>query len=281
MNRILYTLMGTLLLAACQPRQEQRAAEPVARDSAAVTSAATAATSDATAVQDSASVFRTMGKVMATRYADVKYEASLPVKRVMVHNGDRVRKGQLIAELDAYRQANAIEQHQREMEQARLQMEDVIIAQGYDPQQMDRVPANVRHIAEVKSGYLLAQSRLAAARHELSTTRVVAPFDGVVANVTGRTSQLAQVGEVVCRIISEQQMDVVFQVVETDLGRFPKGTVLSIQPIADPSSRYEARVTEINPMVDEQGTVTIRSRLSLAGTLFDGMHVAVFLNEEP
>lgn len=154
-----------------------------------------------------------MGTVIAARFADVKFEASLPVLRVLVRNGDRVRQGQLLAELNAYKQTNAIEQCQKEIAQARLQMQDVVISQGYDPEQMERMPQKVRQIAEVKSGLLLAQSRLAAAEHELKATRVVAPFDGVVANVTARASQLAQVGETVCRIISPQQMDVEFRVI--------------------------------------------------------------------
>ena len=220
--------------------------------------------------------FQTMGKVVATQYADVKFELSLPVLRVMVHNGDRVRRGQLLAEQDATRQTNAVEQYQREIEQANLQMQDVIISQGYDPEHISNVPQRVRHIAEVKSGLLLAQNKLTAARHELNTTRVTAPFDGIVANVTAHAGQLAQVGDIVCRVISPQQMDVEFRIMEADLSRFAVGTRLQVIPVGDEQAVYNAKVTEVNPIVDEQGTVMLRAHVATPHQLFDGMHVTVF-----
>ena len=219
-----------------------------------------------------------MGKVVATHYADVKFEISLPVLRMMVHNGDHVRQGQLLAEQDATRQTNAVEQHQREIEQAHLQMQDVIISQGYDPEHIDKVPQRVRHIAEVKSGLLLAQNKLAAARHELKITRVTAPFDGIVANVTAHAGQLAQVGDIACRVIAPQQMDVEFRIMETDLSRFAVGTRLRVVPVGDEHAVYEAKVTEVNPIVDEQGTVMLRAHVATPHQLFDGMHVSVLLN---
>ena len=224
------------------------------------------------------SAFQTMGKVVATHYADVKFEISLPVLRMMVHNGDHVRQGQLLAEQDATRQTNAVEQHQREIEQAHLQMQDVIISQGYDPEHIDKVPQRVRHIAEVKSGLLLAQNKLAAARHELKITRVTAPFDGIVANVTAHAGQLAQVGDIACRVIAPQQMDVEFRIMETDLSRFAVGTRLQVVPVGDEHAVYEAKVTEVNPIVDEQGTVMLRAHVATPHQLFDGMHVSVLLN---
>ncbi len=226
----------------------------------------------------SPSSFQTMGKVVATHYADVKFETSLPVLRITVHNGDHVRCGQLLAEQDATKQTNAVEQHQREIEQAHLQMQDVIISQGYDPEHIENVPQRVRHIAEVKSGLLLAQSKLAAARHELKITRVAAPFDGIVANVTAHAGQLAQVGDIVCRIISPQQMNVEFRVMEADLNRFPVGTSLRIVPVGNERVVYDAKVTEVNPIVDEQGTVVLRAQVATPHQLFDGMHVSVLLN---
>ena len=65
------------------------------------------------------SAFQTMGKVVATHYADVKFEISLPVLRMMVHNGDHVRQGQLLAEQDATRQTNAVERAYRQSATAR------------------------------------------------------------------------------------------------------------------------------------------------------------------
>ena len=273
-KRIWISLTIVLLLTACQQQSQPNDSQDTKASSDTISQTVVSShASDSTP----SSAFQTMGKVVAARYADVKFEAVLPVVRVMVRNGDRVRQGQLLAEQDARKQENAVEQHQREIEQARLQMQEVIISQGYDPEQMDRVPQRVRHIAEVKSGLLIAQNKLAAARDELRTTRVTAPFDGIVANVTAHAGQLAQTGDVVCRVISPQQMEVEFQVMESDLGRFPIGTDISVVPVADEHTAYDAKVTEINPVVNEQGTVMLRARVAEPNSLFDGMHVSVNL----
>ena len=274
-KRIWISLTIVLLLTAC--RQQSQPNDSLDTK---ITTDTISQTTGSRQAYDSAAVpaFQTMGKVVATHYADVKFEIALPVLRMMVHNGDRVRQGQLLAEQDATRQTNAVEQHQREIDQAHLQMQDVIISQGYDPEHMDKVPQRVRHIAEVKSGLLLAQSKLAAARHELKITRVTAPFDGVVANVTAHAGQLAQVGDIVCRVISPQQMDVEFRIMEADLSRFGIGTRLQVVPVGDEHTVYEAKVTEVNPIVDAQGTVMLRAHVNTPHQLFDGMHVSVTQN---
>ena len=274
-KRIWISLTIILLLTACRQQNHPNEYQdtPISSDTISQAKVSHHA-SDSAAVP----AFQTMGKVVATHYADVKFEIALPVLRMMVHNGDRVRQGQLLAEQDATRQTNAVEQHQREIDQAHLQMQDVIISQGYDPEHMDNVPQRVRHIAEVKSGLLLAQSKLAAARHELKITRVTAPFDGVVANVTAHAGQLAQVGDIVCRVISPQQMDVEFRIMEADLSRFGIGTRLQVVPVGDEHTVYEAKVTEVNPIVDAQGTVMLRAHVNTPHQLFDGMHVSVTQN---
>jgi RND family efflux transporter MFP subunit len=233
----------------------------------------------------------TMGKVVAEHFADLSFETALPIERVLVRNGQQVRRGQVLAQLDQFKlrnavakQERAIEQAQLQMEQAHLQMQDVIISQGYDPDKTSQVPASVVHNADVKSGYALSKSQLASARiqlaaaqHELRSGVLTAPFDGVVANVTIQAHQLAQAGQPVCRVIASGDMAVEFRVMEADLGRYQQGTALSIIPIADKSQHYDATVCEINPVVDKQGAVTIRAHVSHAADLFDGMNVEVIL----
>ena len=233
----------------------------------------------------------TMGKVVAEHFADLSFEMALPIERVLVHNGQQVRRGQVLAQLnlfklrnDVAKQERAIEQAKLQMEQARLQMQDVIISQGYDPDKTSQVPASVVHNADVKSGYALSKSQLASARiqlaaaqHELRSGVLTAPFDGVVANVTIQAHQLAQAGQPVCRVIASGDMAVEFRVMEADLGRYQQGTALSIIPIADKSQHYDATVSEINPVVDQQGAVTIRAHVAQPANLFDGMNVQVIL----
>lgn len=233
----------------------------------------------------------TMGKVVAERYADLSFETALPIMQVLVKNGQQVHRGQVLAQLDQFKLRNAIAQQQRaieqaelKIEQARLQMQDVIISQGYDPDKESSIPASVRHHADVKSGYALsksqlatAKSQLAAAQHELSSGVLTAPFDGVVANVTVQAHQLAQTGQPVCRVIATGNMAVEFRVMEADLSKYNIGTGVTVVPVADKGARYDAVISEINPVVDKQGAITLRARINGAQGLFDGMNVEVIV----
>ena len=53
---------------------------------------------------------QTMGKVVAERYADLAFETTLPIERVLVKNGQQVHKGQVLAQLDLYKLRTAIAQ---------------------------------------------------------------------------------------------------------------------------------------------------------------------------
>lgn len=236
---------------------------------------------------------RTMGKVVAARFADLSFETVLPIERVLVRNGQQVRRGQTLALLDQYKLRNAIEQQQQAIEQAQLQieqtylqMQDVIISQGYDPDKASSIPADVKHNADVKSGYASAKSQLAmartalaAAQHELRSGVLTAPFDGVVANLSIQAHQLARPGQTVCRVIASGDMEVEFRVMEADLCKYKIGTSVSVIPVADKTKHYAATVNVINPIVDEQGAITLRAKLSEAQGLFDGMNVEVIVVE--
>ena len=280
---------GAMMLMSCGGATEKTESSSDTVQS--VTPTATDRVPAADSVEASATM-RTMGKVVAERYADLAFEIALPIERVLVKNGQHVRQGQVLAQLDQFKlrtaiaqQERAIEQAQLQIEQAYLQMQEVIIAQGYDPDKKDQVPANVMHNADVKSGYALSKSQLAsaktqlaAARHELRSGVLTAPFDGVIANVSVQAHQLAQAGQTVCRVIASGNMNVEFRVMEADLPKYKLGTAVTVIPVADRSHTYDATVSEINPIVDQQGAVTLRARLTNATTLFDGMNVVIIEN---
>ena len=286
-------MIVAVILTACGGQTGQKSpandsTQTVKRDSVAISTPIPVTSLDSLT---QAGAVRTMGKVVAAHFADLSFETALPIERVLVRNGQQVRRGQTLAILDQYKLRNAIEQQQRtieqaqlQIEQAHLQMQDVIISQGYDPDKASTIPADVKHNADVKSGYALAKSQLATARtalaaaqHELRSGVLTAPFDGVVANLAVQAHQLAQPGQTVCRVIASGDMEVEFRVMEADLCQYKIGTSVGVIPVADKTSYYVATVNVINPIVDEQGAVTLRAKLSEAQGLFDGMNVEVIL----
>lgn len=283
-------MIAAVVLTACGGQTKQDS--PTNKRDSVATSTPTPSTSlDSLAPAGAVS---TMGKVVAARFADLSFETALPIERVLVHNGQQVRRGQVLAMLDQYKLRNAIEQQQRaidqaqlQIEQARLQMQDVIISQGYDPDKDSSIPSDVKHNADVKSGYALSKNQLAAvktqlaaAQHELRSGVLTAPFDGIVANLSVQAHQLAQPGQTVCRVIASGDMEVEFRVMEADLCKYKIGTGVSVIPVADKTHHYDATVNVINPIVDEQGAVILRARLSGAQGLFDGMNVEVITKIE-
>ena len=83
------------------------------------------------------------GKVAAGTFADLCFRTSEVVAKVWVKNGSFVRKGQKLAELDLFALNNSLAQTRNALAQARLEMHDVLIGQGYQPDNLDAVPAEV------------------------------------------------------------------------------------------------------------------------------------------
>ena len=71
------------------------------------------------------------GKIVAKDYADLYFRTSEVVAKVYVKNGTFVRKGQKLAELDMFKLNNTLAQNKNALAQAHLDMQDVLIGQGY------------------------------------------------------------------------------------------------------------------------------------------------------
>ena len=71
------------------------------------------------------------GKLSARNFVDLKFESAEPIAKIYVKNGDRVTKGQKLAELSTFRLANKTAQAKDALERAKLELQDVLIGQGY------------------------------------------------------------------------------------------------------------------------------------------------------
>lgn len=216
------------------------------------------------------------GKIQACEYADLSFRTvTEPLAKVYVKNGDRVVKGQKIAELNLFTLENKLAQAKNALDQSTLEMQDVLIGQGYAPDRPESVPEDVMKLAKVKSGYEQSKANYELALYDLEQAVLKAPFDGIVANLFGKQYNLPNTSEPFCRILSAKAMEVEFTVLESELPLVKRGDKVDVMPYAVTVASCKGYVTEINPLVDENGMVRVKAKVDGAGKLFDGMNVRV------
>ena len=215
------------------------------------------------------------GKVVAKEYADLYFRTQEVVAKVYVKNGTFVRKGQKLAELDMFKLNNTLAQSKNSLAQANLEMQDVLIGQGYAPDNLNAVPAELLELAKVKSGYEQAKAQYESAQHEVAQAILTAPFDGVVANLFDKQYNVPKNGEPFCRVIRTSAMEVDFTVLESELPLIKISDLVEVTPYASAVGKRTGSISEINPLVDENGMVRVKAQINGGEKLFDGMNVRI------
>lgn len=216
------------------------------------------------------------GIIVAAQRADLRFDEADVVEDIFVKNGQRVHKGQKIAQLTQFKLYNAVQQASDNLEKAKLELHDVLISQGFALADSLKVPQEILRIAKIKSNYTYSLIQYELAKHTLSHSVLYAPFDGVIANLAAKKYNMPPANEPFCTVIADNAMDVQFSVLETELPLIRQGDRVEISPFSIKHYHATAVITEINPLVDENGMVKVKARIR-GGTqgLYEGMNIRV------
>ena len=218
------------------------------------------------------------GKLSSHQYVDLKFQSAEPIASIYVKNGDRVTKGQKLAELSTFRLKNKADQAKSSLENARLELQDVLIGQGYALKDSGNVPAATMQLARIKSGYDQALAQYQLADFELKNAVLTAPFDGIVANLFAKQYNTASTSETFCSVIDNRGLEADFTVLENELPLIKTGDRVEVSPFATPNIKTEGRISEINPLVDANGMVKVKASVANKGQLFEGMNVRISIH---
>lgn len=218
------------------------------------------------------------GKLSARRHVDLRFESAEPIAAIYVKNGDRVSKGQKLAELSTFRLKNKTAQAKDALERAKLELQDVLIGQGYALADSARVPSATMQLARVKSGYDQAVTQYELSEYEEKNALLTAPFDGIVANLFAKQYNTASTADAFCTVIDPGSLEAAFTVLESELPLIKNGDRVEVVPFALNGEKTEGRITEINPLVDESGMVQVKAAVAGKGKLFEGMNVRVSIH---
>jgi RND family efflux transporter MFP subunit len=215
------------------------------------------------------------GTLSARRHVGLRFESAEPLAAIHVKNGDRVREGQPLAELATFRLANRTAQAKDALERAGLDLQDVLIGQGFTLEDSARIPPATMQLVRTRSGYNQALAQYELALYEERHAVLRAPFDGVVANLFARPFNMASTTDVFCTIVDPRSLEASFTVLESELPLISEGDRVIVTPFALSGETTEGRISEINPFVDENGMVKVKASVVNAGKLFEGMKMRV------
>ena len=218
------------------------------------------------------------GTVSARNKADLRFQLSENIAEIYAKNGDRVTKGQKIAMLDRFKLQNALSQAKDNLERSKLDLQDVLIGQGYSLSDTTRIPAEVMQLAKVKSNYDQSFNQYALAEYNLKNATLYAPFDGVVANLFSKVYNLPDGSQPFCTIIDNLHPEAGFKVLESELPYLRVGDKVRVSPFSANDYFCDGQISEINPSVDGNGMVMVKAGLNNPkNQLYDGMNVKVYM----
>jgi membrane fusion protein, multidrug efflux system len=190
------------------------------------------------------------GEAEAYRRSEVSTRTSGVVQEIRVREGQIVRAGDLMVQLDTTEAAMNLVQARADLTTREVDFEVAMLGQGEILDPRDRETRE--RILRASTGLDNAEVALRRAEMELEWTRVRAPFTGRVANLKAVEGSFLSSGGEVLTLVQLDPIKVEVNVLEAEMAYLREGRRATIQFPAFPGERIEGRIETINPVVDPE-----------------------------
>jgi membrane fusion protein, multidrug efflux system len=211
---------------------------------------------EVTRLQDDA---QSVGSMRSRQNVMLRPEVAGRVMTMGFSDGGRVRKGDVMVQLDDVLQRAEVRQAdaQVSISRANLKRNQELVAQSFIAQRVvDESAANMQVVE--------AQLALACAR--LDRMRIIAPFDGTVGIRNINIGDYVKDGADLVNIEDLSSMYVDFKLPERFQGKLKRDQQVELQLDAMPGRVFKAKVEAIDPQIDANGrSISVRAVLPNSG----------------
>ena len=189
------------------------------------------------------------------------------IKKIYVKEGERVRKGQLLAELDRERYVAGLDRAKSTLKSAEASLKKARADYKRMKQLFEQNLASAADLENAEANLMMAESQLEQAQaslreaqDSLDKTRLLSPIDGVVTRLNKEEGEIALgsqfQADVIMTVADLRRMEVRAQVDENDVVLVNVGNPAKIEVDALPDTVLEGRVTEIAHSAQTRGLGT-------------------------
>lgn len=230
------------------------------------------------------------GSLVPLTQVEISSELSGVVRSVAVRENQRVRKGQVLAELDTVRMAAQVARARASLEAVKAKVKEARVTYGETSRELDRAQRLALQgmateqaleaaqaardraasaLTTAKANQATADAELQLVQTDLIKSRIVAPIDGIVLsrNVDPGQTVAASFQAPVLFVIAEdlRRMELVAAVDEADIGSVRAGQAARFTVDAFPCREFKAEISDVSyASTSMDGIVTYEARLTVA-----------------
>ncbi len=205
----------------------------------------------------------------------LSFSLSGTVERVMVSEGQKVNKGQLLASLSSGTVKNAYDIAQSTLKQAQ---------DAYDRMKLLHDKGSVTDIkfVEVETGLEKAKAMEAISRKNLEDTKLTAPFTGIIAKRSIEEGENMMPGVSAFKLVSIDDIDVKVSIPENEIGSIRTGQPATLTVSALDNREYKGTIDKKGVEANSVShTYEIKIRVkNPQSDLMPGMVCKVFLTQD-
>lgn len=226
------------------------------------------------------------GTIEAQKQVSVGAQVSGQIKALHVALGDKVRKGELVAEIDDLTQQNALQDAEAALQNVQAQRasklatqhnnqltylrQQKMVAGGVGVQaDLDGAQATLAatsaDIKALDAQIIQAQIAVNSAQVNLSYTQITSPIDGTIVAIPveeGQTVNAVQSAPTIVKVAHLATMTIQAQISEADVVKVKTGMPVYFTILGDPGKQYRATLRAVEPAPDSINTDTTTSSSS-------------------
>jgi len=189
--------------------------------------------------------FEATGELEAKNEAYVSPEVSGQITKINVIEGQKVRKGQLLAKLNT----SLIEKN---IEEVKTQLNLAEIFYNKQTELWNKGVGSERQYLETKNNYESLKNKLATLQEQYNMSIIRSPIDGYVENIMLKQGELASPGMQLMLIVDLDKLFVSAKLSESYLPVIKKGDIVGITFPTYPDIILEEKVSRVGNVLNKQ-----------------------------
>ncbi|KGQ67229.1 efflux RND transporter periplasmic adaptor subunit [Gallibacterium anatis] len=211
------------------------------------------------------------GTVRSSNRVEVGARVSGKVEKILVKLGQKVKKGELIAELDSITQENTLNIAQAQLAAYKAQLAAAQTAYRVANSNFQRIAKLYKRKASSLDDYENAQNNLDSAKANveeiqaqikqseievntaatnLNYTKITSPIDGTVISIPVSVGQTVNANQTTPTIIQVADLDTMLikpEISEGDITKIKPGMKVQFTTLAEPDEIYQAEIASVDP----------------------------------